>query len=213
MELEATFTDIQDWFNAFLVRNGKSKLSNQVDMRAANSYQQKSNVFISNILATEEMMWSAKWGLKGATDATVEVQLNNKSKSEVMPLELKTGKRSYAEMEHRGQVSLYTLMLAERYEKQTDRGILLYLIGPQTEGVVLDMLHLRGLIQTRNHLAVSLSKLVDPKTDLLNEKFLPPMLNRHSDCKRCFQLQECMLYHAASENGSAETRYISPRNQ
>lgn len=72
-------------------------------------------VRITSIEATEENIWSPAFGLKGKVDATLMAQIQQEDgswQSVVLPLELKTGKPSF--LEHRGQVILYAMMLAER---------------------------------------------------------------------------------------------------
>lgn len=68
-------------------------------------------------------MWVPEFGVKGKVDVTVQVKLDGKSK--IMPIELKTGRASGSE-EHRGQVILYVIMMAE-LGMNVDSGLLLYL--------------------------------------------------------------------------------------
>ena len=87
---------------------------------------------------------------------------------------------------------------------RTDQGILLYFPGPQTAGVSAHSSHLRGLILSRNKIAASLSKL---KLDgeIQTGSVMPPMLRHPRQCEKCFQVNECLLYHAASEGGDENT--------
>lgn len=68
-------------------------------------------------------MWVPEFGVKGKVDVTVQVKLDGKTK--IMPIELKTGRASGSE-EHRGQVILYVIMMAE-LGMNVDSGLLLYL--------------------------------------------------------------------------------------
>lgn len=68
-------------------------------------------------------MWVPEFGVKGKVDVTVQVKIDGKTKT--MPIELKTGRASGSE-EHRGQVILYVIMMAE-LGMNVDSGLLLYL--------------------------------------------------------------------------------------
>lgn len=95
---------------------------NQVAFKASNNCTKTARISITRILATEEMMWSCKWGLKGSLDGTLEVEyvLDDDLRTcfAMVPLELKTGSRKYSELEHRSQTTLYTLLLEERYGRK-----------------------------------------------------------------------------------------------
>lgn len=71
----------------------------------------------------EENLWVPEFGLKGKVDVTVQVKFDDKYK--IMPIELKTGRAS-GRSEHRGQVILYVIMMAE-LGMNVDSGLLLYL--------------------------------------------------------------------------------------
>lgn len=78
---------------------------------------------IVSIQDIEENLWVPEFGVKGKVDITVQVKLDGKTK--IMPIELKTGRASGSE-EHRGQVILYVIMMAE-LGMNVDSGLLLYL--------------------------------------------------------------------------------------
>jgi len=61
--------------------------------------------------------------MKGKVDITVQAKYDKKC--EIMPIELKTGRASISE-EHRGQVILYVMMMAE-LGMDVESGLLLYL--------------------------------------------------------------------------------------
>uniref|UniRef100_K3X802 DNA replication ATP-dependent helicase/nuclease n=1 Tax=Globisporangium ultimum (strain ATCC 200006 / CBS 805.95 / DAOM BR144) TaxID=431595 RepID=K3X802_GLOUD len=166
-------------------------------------------VKIHKVLATEEMMWSIKWGLKGATDASVEATfLTNavgvQAEKVVLPLELKTGSKVYAGVEHQGQVILYTLLLNERYRQRCQDGLLMYVPGIETNRIAAMATHIRGLIIARNKFASSMAK-VKALGSSSSSQIFPPMLRSRRDCERCFQIDECVLHHAAVENGTEES--------
>ncbi|KAF1330421.1 Dna2-like helicase, partial [Globisporangium splendens] len=166
-------------------------------------------VKVHKVLATEEMMWSIKWGLKGATDASVEATfLTNavgvQGEKVVLPLELKTGSKVYAGVEHQGQVILYTLLLNERYRQRCQDGLLMYVPGIETNRIAAMATHIRGLIIARNKFASSMAK-VKALGSSSSSQIFPPMLRSRRDCERCFQVDECVLHHAAVENGTGES--------
>lgn len=78
---------------------------------------------ILSIHDIEENLWVPEFGVKGKVDVTVQTKQSGKSK--IMPIELKTGRASGSE-EHRGQVILYVIMMAE-LGMDVDSGLLLYL--------------------------------------------------------------------------------------
>jgi len=78
---------------------------------------------IVSINDIEENLWVPEFGIKGKVDVTVRTKYDGESK--IMPIELKTGRASGSE-EHRGQVILYVIMMAE-LGMDVDSGLLLYL--------------------------------------------------------------------------------------
>ncbi|KAK9500162.1 hypothetical protein O3M35_001475 [Rhynocoris fuscipes] len=137
----------------------------------------------------EENIWSHKLGVKGKVDATVRVNVHNKIKT--VPLELKTGKVSPLNLEHRGQVILYCMMLQELGEN-VDNGLLLYL---RDEGHMIDVKFAekekRDLILLRNGLSGWLKNLtlVEPSNNI-SAPNLPKVINRNT-CQSCPQLIAC----------------------
>lgn len=170
-----------------------------------------SRVKIRHVLATEEMMWSIKWGLKGATDASVEATFTSPSvnlqhpteTNVVLPIELKTGSKNSG-LDHQGQVILYTLLLNERYRLQCQDGLLLYAPGIETNRIAAMGSHIRGLTLARNKVAYSMAH-VKALGSATSSNAYPPMLRSHRVCKSCFQADQCYLHHAAIENGTPES--------
>ncbi|KDO22931.1 hypothetical protein SPRG_22285 [Saprolegnia parasitica CBS 223.65] len=154
------------------------------------------NLRLEAVLATEEPLWSIKYGLKGAVDATIRV-LQNGGRKAIVPLELKTGKKAYALAEHHGQVLLYSLLLEERYQECSE-GLLLYLLENESLVVARDTPIARALLQARNQHAAHMAKYQ-------GESVYPPMLRQPRDCGFCFSAAECMLHHASEEMGTAAT--------
>ncbi|KAE9052415.1 hypothetical protein PR001_g524 [Phytophthora rubi] len=203
LELQRVIEDYRSWVGGAIA--GSGTMLNEVP-RKNGSY-----VRVSRVLATEEMMWSIKWGLKGATDASVEGTIIDpgntnagQAGSGVLPLELKTGSKKYAGVEHQGQVILYTLLLSERYRQQCQDGLLIYVPPIETNRITAMATHVRGLIMARNHFASAIAKVKAIGSSTSAQVF-PPMIQNRTDCERCFQLHECVLHHAAMENGKTAT--------
>lgn len=153
---------------------------------------------INKLLELEEHVWSPMYGLKGNIDATVQVQMQlpeeRLSKTLVVPLELKTGKRDNVET-HRAQTALYTLLLSDRYDVNVTCGVLYYLETSKTFRIESIRNEIRHMIIERNELAC-----------YVHEKLaLPPMLKKQHLCKACYSKVECFTYHRLVEGGDAET--------
>lgn len=199
-ELSRVMQDYQKW----LV---DSRVGNVLLNEPASSTGNK--LLVRQILSVEEMLWSVKWGVKGSIDATVEASFSGQQQQrQVLPLELKTGSKAYGGVEHQGQVILYTLLLGDRYQQQCKDGILMYVPGIETNRIAAMASHVRGLVIARNKFASAMARvkaLGSSTTSSHQQQALPPMLGRRRDCERCFQIDECVLHHAAVENGSAES--------
>ncbi|KAF4150181.1 AAA domain [Phytophthora infestans] len=202
-ELQRVVEDYRLWVNAAVMGSGTPL--NDVPPKAG------SKAHVSRILSTEEMMWSIKWGLKGATDASVEGTIIDPGRgntgpagSVVLPLELKTGSKQYAGVEHQGQVILYTLLLNERYRQRCQDGLLIYVPPIETNRIAAMATHVRGLIMTRNNFASAIAK-VKAIGGSTSAQVFPPMIRNRRDCERCFQVDECVLHHAATENGTEDS--------
>ncbi|GMF13938.1 unnamed protein product [Phytophthora lilii] len=203
MELQKVIGDYRSWMSSAIA--GSGTLLNEVPPSTG------SKVKVSRVLATEEMMWSIKWGLKGATDASIEGSIaapgnrnSAQAKSSVLPLELKTGSKKYAGVEHQGQVILYTLLLNERYRQRCQQGLLIYVPPIETNRITAMATHIRGLIMARNNYASAIAK-VKAIGSFTSSQVFPPMIRNRRDCERCFQVNECVLHHAATENGTEES--------
>ncbi|XP_014676403.1 PREDICTED: DNA replication ATP-dependent helicase/nuclease DNA2-like isoform X2 [Priapulus caudatus] len=151
----------------------------------------------------EENIWSPKYGVKGKIDLTVEVKIHARSKSsrpykKVVPLELKTGKASFS-AEHKGQVTLYSMMMSDRRDNP-EEGLLLYLKEGAMVSVPAHPASVRGLVQLRNELAAHLSRFVSRCDDRAPRPMsLPPPIDNVRSCSRCPQLLNCTLYQRSIE--------------
>ncbi|KAK9846251.1 hypothetical protein WJX81_000082 [Elliptochloris bilobata] len=126
-----------------------------------------------------------------AEDASVRVDGACLSRG-LAPLEFKTGK---AHQSHRAQVTLYLLLLEERYGAPMSRGLLWYLSQPRPEVVRRVPEEVSALLMQRNQLASALA----------HGTRLPPLLRDPRACGGCFQLSTCTLAHKALEAGTAGT--------
>uniref|UniRef100_A0A7S2S4F0 DNA replication ATP-dependent helicase/nuclease n=1 Tax=Mucochytrium quahogii TaxID=96639 RepID=A0A7S2S4F0_9STRA len=190
---------------------------------------------IQNVVATEEKMWSPKWGLLGQPDFLVNATIDGDSF--MFPLELKTGRPR--EREHHAQVLLYSLLLGDRYQGMRTSGSKFL---PNIAGMLMYVSHqngnasepgkdtasvrcvsrghalLRDLIQRRNEFAAATSphwlqgqKNDDEQASSLSSKIpvLPPVLqNEPYTCERCYEKSTCMRYHRALDDGTPETSGI-----
>ncbi|BFG21385.1 hypothetical protein CerSpe_076590 [Prunus speciosa] len=188
---------ILKWVNQF--KNTQNSEVPSVDFGSDNGMKK---VKLSEVIDIEEMAWAPKYGLKGMIDASVRVKVEsnkNESHEMVMPLEFKSGKipNGQSSMEHTAQVTLYTLLMSDRYQKHIDTGLLCYLQSDQTQGVAVRRSDLVGIIMRRNELANDILKA--SRTQLL-----PPMLKSQSICRGCRHLNVCTIYHKA-HGGSSES--------
>ncbi len=187
-------------------------------------------VRIDSVLATEDEIWSPIFGLRGCLDVSAKVSFSVREDGSgllftdtlTVPVELKTGKRSeYVIYDHRAQVVMYSLMIQDRYRGDIRikspplpsmccdgiSGLLVYMgsKGVYTEVVTPNRHELVALVQARNRHAADVyrSKLNIPFT-------LPRPIYQRSQCDRCFQAPECMLYQRAerlNEGPTSETLY------
>ncbi|RXG72709.1 DNA replication ATP-dependent helicase/nuclease DNA2 [Armadillidium vulgare] len=143
---------------------------------------------IAAVKDIEENFWSPRFGLKGKIDLTVEAEVGNTSK--ILPLELKTGRPSFS-AEHKGQVTLYSMIMSDR-RKDPQSGLLLYLKDGSMAEVPAGEKEKKALIQLRNdvvrYLAEKSSKVEG--TYLMKPSF-PPPLDSQRMCSRCAHLLTC----------------------
>ncbi|KAF7299539.1 DNA replication helicase [Mycena chlorophos] len=169
---------------------------------------QAAHLAISQLLDIEEDIWSPMWGLKGKMDATVLAVISESSAAKPVitsgpkPFEIKTG-RPGAGLEHRAQTMLYTLLTQERYGAEVNSGLLFYTQSEEVVRVPATRRDIKGLIGIRNEMTRYLGRRIKPSdgcAPLETEAFLPPTIDDERSCKRCFNLDACMLYRKAVEN-------------
>ena len=116
----------------------------------------RGNVVLTKMVDAEETVWAPRLGLRGVVDAVAVGKLESKLESGVpnggvpnggangtvpsrsvssgiVPVELKTGYWR-SPVEHGAQLSLYTLMLSERYKQRVPFGLLHYTRHPGGAG-------------------------------------------------------------------------------
>ncbi|KAI0461345.1 hypothetical protein LJB42_001013 [Komagataella kurtzmanii] len=182
---------IKQWHDTYIRSIPVSKSST-----AIGGTKNKAMVSASNILDIEENIWSPVFGLRGLIDVTVEACIKgpNNDGRFVVPLELKTGSREY--ISHRAQVSLYSLLVRERYDIDSDYFFLVFTKLKSVQLHNIKQHDLRLIVQLRNELSGYL-KL----TNGLNK--LPPLI-KQSECDRCDVLVPCMALNKLIENGTPE---------
>eukprot|EP00798_Chlamydomonas_sp_ICE-L_P015376 gene15376-21461_t len=116
--------------------------------------------------------------------ATSATPSDEQVRSALVPFEYKSGKDF---MGHR--VSLYLLLIEERYKNNPDLGLLWNVVQRAPGELAALMLH-------RNRLA---THLAGPSPTA------PPMIQDDFQCSRCFQASACTLHHKAVEGGNAES--------
>jgi hypothetical protein len=189
-----------------------------------------SNVFyiLNKMVSAEELLYCPSLGLKGQIDIISKGNLqvvdndistnNNKlnlNKEFVLPIEIKTGKRSHnIAISHRAQLMLYILALIVRdrshsYYSNTRpcrHGIILYLNESQVSiDTIIPMWHeLRALMLSRNNLASNIKN-----SNEMEKNPFPPLKKNSFECENCFQAAQCLLLHSSYENGTAKTCGVS----
>ena len=202
-KMQEHYAPISDWAKTFLGPN-KQHVPLDFNSRDENRFR------LDRVVDIEESIHSARLGLKGAIDATLNGQVEcapsamarsrapqqPTTRDMVMPLEFKTGKPKDAE--HKAQVMLYSLMLQDRYQtRDLPDGLLLYTKPAAMRGVRPARSDVVALMCRRNLLASKLR----PGGALA----LPSMASSESNCKWCRSRPECMVAHAALENGGEQS--------
>ena len=176
-----------------------------------------STICISKILDLEENIWSAMFGLKGKIDSTILMKYASKTNSGkssqyatvLCPFELKTGQMTTS-LNHRAQTLLYTLMLNDRYRRTIDYGLLFYITTGDLIRISSYRRDIQSILIKRNLLANHLKR---GRNVLSGENVFPAcelpaqILNEHL-CKKCFQVETCLMYHKLIEGGTCQTSSV-----
>ncbi|KAG8903622.1 Tripartite DNA replication factor [Tulasnella sp. 403] len=177
----------------------------------------KATLAITGLHDVEEEIWSPKYGLKGKLDVSIQATVReedkkSKTSSQVscpMPFEIKTG-RTNGGVEHRAQTMLYTLLMADRYRMDVPAGLLYYTQSDSLIRVAPSRHEIRALILARNESASYMAKrqIHNPLSDTAGalvfdsgdlDSFLPPTIDQEHVCKKCYNIDGCMLYRKAVE--------------
>lgn len=167
---------IREWIEKFIFTGPPATLDNEPNLA----------VKMTKVVDIEENVWSTKYGLKGKIDVTGLVKVhdkrNNSVEEKTIPLELKTGNPNLSSS-HAAQVSLYSMMIEDRYAK-TNQGFVIYLKDRAAmHNVALTIHTKRDLVHRRNIMNHHLK-------DYSNG---PDMLNQMRVCSNCERIQECIL--------------------
>ncbi|KAK8783277.1 hypothetical protein V5799_010358 [Amblyomma americanum] len=151
------------------------------------SASEKKSLCVTEVRDIEDNYWCPRLGVKGKVDATVEVRIQDRRR--LLPLELKTGRHTFSS-EHKGQVILYTMMMAERLAADVEEGLLLYIRdGVDMQQVPSRHAERRDLLQRRNELATHLADVTGA---------LPSPINSQRFCPKCPYATTCSIYRRNS---------------
>lgn len=159
-------------------------------------YRKNTEFKATNILDIEENIMSPVFGIRGLIDVVIEATLND-GRALVVPLEIKTGKEY---LSNKVQVSLYTLLIKQRYGVESFYTSLVYTKLHQCYLSAIKSNDFKLLVNIRNELSQFLAYGVTE---------LPSILQR-SACERCFVVESCMVLNKLVENGTAEDSGIEP---
>lgn len=137
---------------------------------------------IEDIEDTEENIWLPKMGLKGKIDLTVRVR-SASGVRQTIPLELKTGRASFSS-EHKGQVTLYQMMMEES-GRDARAGLLLYLREGVLREVASSRNEKRDLIILRNDLSRFVSRKFTQKYGAHEFLEYPDPIAHRNACDNC----------------------------
>ncbi|XP_064613334.1 DNA replication ATP-dependent helicase/nuclease DNA2-like [Liolophura sinensis] len=167
---------------------------------ALGSQRPESGITVTKVRDIEENIWSPRFGVKGKIDLTVDVKIwgkSGKSETKVVPLELKTGKATYS-AEHKGQVTLYSMMSSDRRD-DPGQGLLLYLKEGSMQAISVNNANKGGLIQLRNDMSNYLHHRLQAVTSDDGKEThvigrLPDPIHSRRTCEKCPQILNCAVY-------------------
>ncbi|XP_070390382.1 DNA replication ATP-dependent helicase/nuclease DNA2 [Dermacentor albipictus] len=162
----------------------------------------KQGLLVTEVRDIEDNYWCPRIGIKGKVDATLEVKVHNHR--QLVPLELKTGRHTFSS-EHKGQVILYAMMMAERQATDVEEGLLLYIRDcVDMQRVPSRHAERRDLLQRRNELA---SYLADATG------VLPTPIDSQRFCPKCPYATTCSIYRRSTAEGRTSQLEIQPEPQ
>lgn len=186
---------IKDWMCKFM---GNPKIKGYGNGAQQKPFESPSSLHykVASVLDVEENILSPMFGLRGLIDVVIEAQLTNNQRY-VVPMEIKTGREF---LTNRAQVSLYTLLIRERYGLHTDLMSLVYTKSLNSYFEALKKNDLRMLVNIRNQLSQFLAAGIEA---------LPP-IKKQASCERCPLMVQCMALNSLAEDGNAENSGIEP---
>ncbi|XP_060065451.1 DNA replication ATP-dependent helicase/nuclease DNA2-like [Ylistrum balloti] len=201
-EIKKYIPQLQQWIRQY-TNSGQAVFGAQMK-------KQSDDILITKVKDIEENIWSPRLGLKGKIDLTVEVKVSLGEKLTI-PLELKTGRPSFS-LEHKGQVTLYSMMSSDR-RVDPKQGLLLYLKEPSMKLIPADHLSQRGLIQLRNEMAFYLDQQVKQSTEDGNTVYsfgrLPDPINNSRACPKCPHLLHCAAFQKVEKHDISSNHAMS----
>ncbi|XP_067945535.1 DNA replication ATP-dependent helicase/nuclease DNA2-like isoform X2 [Watersipora subatra] len=149
--------------------------------------------------------------MKGKIDVTVDCS-RKRGSSDVVPLELKTGRPS-SSAEHKGQVTMYSMMLSEKYPgtlapDNLTPGLLVYLKDGSMQEVTHSSAAVKGLVNLRNELCQGLLQGVCNSNDEFTVEPLPEPINQRRMCESCPHLLTCSLHQRVFGDFTAPPEHI-----
>ncbi|OTF76208.1 DNA2 helicase-like protein, partial [Euroglyphus maynei] len=177
-------------------------ISNWFKLYTDNNDSNKKLFSIQRLHDVENTIWSTKYGFIGKIDLSLEVIIEDKNNmtkySNLIPLELKTGRHTFS-TSHMGQVILYSFIMTDKYVNyKSCGGYLLYLKDEaKTEHIPTNHNVFRDLILLRNKFVRYYDKLgvIDEtnKKDLMMKG--PETLNAPRICSHCDHNLDCSLIY------------------
>lgn len=184
-------SSVKEWIEKFMLQGASQPLTNDSNLQ----------VKVKEVKDIEENVWSTKYGLKGKVDVTGLVRVHDTRtktvKDKILPLELKTGNPKLSPS-HEAQVSLYSMMLEDRYAEY-NQGLVIYLKNQAAmHNVALNHNIKRDLIQRRNELNYHMKSFFSG----------PEMLNSLRVCGQCERQTECILMSNIYEHDLDRYNYM-----
>lgn len=226
--LHKVVPDVLGWYNDFMgAGNPDSAVGVDVLERSENRH-----VVVTAVHDIEELIWSPVLGLKGKVDASVQFQVDGVGKG-IGVFELKTGSSmGYASVSHTAQVSLYNLLMSDRYGRAVEQGLLSYIRYQEALMAVREAEEKSDGTQDRIGLSQTpasfdqgvKNKSIRPlrgevvglimqrntlaaylRLEASVDNLPPPIKGRESLCTKCFASDSCLIQHKLLENGSPKT--------
>eukprot|EP01022_Parablepharisma_sp_SALTPOND_P019144 TRINITY_DN3235_c0_g1_i1.p1 TRINITY_DN3235_c0_g1~~TRINITY_DN3235_c0_g1_i1.p1 ORF type:complete len:964 (-),score=79.44 TRINITY_DN3235_c0_g1_i1:652-3456(-) len=142
---------------------------------------------ITDVIAIEQKMFSRRFGIKGQTDVTVEVQKVGSTEKKIAAIELKSGE-DRNQLSHVLQCSLYALLLQELGCTVNEEQFLLYLKYSRVKPVKLLKSDYRDIIEKRNKLVQLQKRLYKGQLEI------PSTAQKSGACRFCAHSGFCKLY-------------------